>query len=66
MLTPFVAAILPLDDSMIWGGPAGRIWRGLFAEQLAAATAKAGGFGIAPMIDAAIAARTESTTGGEG
>lgn len=66
VLTPLVAAILPPEDSAIWGGQAGRNWRGLFAEQLAAATAQAGGFGIAPMIDAAIAARTASKTGGEG
>ena len=66
VLTPLVAAILPPEDSMIWGGPAGRMWRGLFAEQLAAATAQAGGLGIASTIDAAVASRAAANSGEEG
>lgn len=58
VLTPLMAAVLPPDDSIVWGGSAGKLWRGLFAEELAAATARSGGIGIASLIDRAIAART--------
>ena len=58
VLTPLMAAVLPPDDSIVWGGAAGKLWRGLFAEELAAATARSGGIGIAQLIDRAIAAQT--------
>ncbi|WMS41817.1 rod-binding protein [Acuticoccus sp. MNP-M23] len=61
MMTPMIAAILPPDDSVVWGGSAGKMWRGLFAEEIATATASAGGFGIAQIIDRAIAEQTGST-----
>ncbi len=66
VLTPLVAAILPPEDSMVWGGAAGKLWRGLFAEELAAVTARSGGFGLASMIDEAVAARAAPKQGGEG
>jgi len=58
MLTPMIAAILPPDDSVVWGGGAGKMWRGLFAEEIAAATASAGSVGIAQIIDQAVAEQT--------
>lgn len=66
VLTPLVSAILPPEDSMVWGGAAGKLWRGLFAEELAAATARSGGVGLASMIDEAVAARAAPNQGGEG
>lgn len=61
MLTPLMTSILPPDDSAIWGGSAGKLWRGLFAEQLAHATAQSGGIGIGDVIEQAI----EATAGGK-
>lgn len=66
VLTPLLTAILPSEDSMVWGGQAGKMWRGLFAEQLADATARSGGLGIAELIDAAVASRTQPQQGDEG
>ena len=62
MLTPLMAALLPPEDSAVWGGSAGKLWRSLFAEELAAATAQSGGVGIAAIVDEAIA----QATGDEG
>ncbi len=62
MMTPMIAAILPPDDSVVWGGSAGKLWRGLFAEEIANATARGGGIGVAELIDRAIAEKTESTS----
>lgn len=62
MLTPMITAILPPDDSVVWGGSAGKLWRGLFAEEIATATASGGGIGVAEMIDRAIAQKTERST----
>ena len=55
MLSPLITAILPPADSEVWGGSPGKLWRGLFAEQLAEATSKSGGIGIAAIIDGAVA-----------
>lgn len=65
MLSPMIAAILPPEDSSVWGGNAGKLWRGLYADEIAAATARAGGVGIAALIDAAVASRSEPTQGGD-
>ena len=65
MLSPMIAAILPPEDSSVWGGNAGKLWRGLYADEIAAATAWAGGVGIAALIDAAVASRSEPTQGGD-
>ncbi|GAB5375499.1 MAG: hypothetical protein AcusKO_19610 [Acuticoccus sp.] len=65
MLSPMIAAILPPEDSAVWGGNAGKLWRGLYADEIAAATARAGGVGIAALIDAAVASRAQSTQGGD-
>jgi hypothetical protein len=62
MLVPFVAAMLPPEDSEIWGGTGGAMWRGLFADALAADVARAGGIGLAGMVDRTIAAHTDPTT----
>lgn len=60
-LSTFVAEILPPEDSEIWGGSAGRLWRGLFCEELAAHVARAGGFGIAEIVDRMIVDRQGDT-----
>jgi len=60
VLTPLVTAILPPEDSSVWGGQAGKLWRGLFAEELSAATAASGGVGIADLIDDAVASRYQT------
>ncbi|MBJ3778657.1 rod-binding protein [Acuticoccus mangrovi] len=60
-LTTFLASMLPSDDSPVWGGSAGRLWRGLFAEHLAAEVARSGGIGIADVVDRMIADRTGDT-----
>lgn len=50
-LTQFVAAMLPSDDAEVWGGSAGAMWKGLYAERLAESFAQSGGIGIAKMVD---------------
>lgn len=50
-LTSFVQLMLPPDDSVVWGGSAGRLWRGVFAQHLAADIAAQGGVGIADIIN---------------
>lgn len=66
VLTPLMAAILPPEDSSVWGGQAGKLWRGLFAEELAAATSASGGVGIGQLIDEAVASRYQPARGDEG
>jgi Rod binding domain-containing protein len=56
-LTPFLSALLPQDGQQVWGGSAGAMWRGLFAERLAADLAANGGVGIAALVDRSVAAR---------
>ncbi|WP_157961929.1 hypothetical protein [Acuticoccus kandeliae] len=58
VLTPLVAEMLPDDDNPVWGGSAGRLWRGLFAEHLAAEIAESGDLGIAVLVDRMMADRT--------
>jgi hypothetical protein len=54
VLQSFVESMLPQGASAVFGkGNAGSIWRSMLAEQLGAQLAKAGGVGIARMIDAA-------------
>lgn len=53
-LTTFVQHILPSEDSIVWGGEAGRLWRGVFAEHLAAEVARGGGIGIADLINSSL------------
>lgn len=50
MLTSFVEPLLPAEDSEMWGGPSGSLWRGLFAQEIAAEIAEAGGVGLADMV----------------
>lgn len=57
-LTTFVSQMLPDGDSTVWGGSAGKMWRGLFAEHLAAEVARSGGIGIADVIDTMMVDRT--------
>lgn len=51
MLVPFIAAMLPPEDAEIWGGTGGAMWRGLFADAVAGDIARAGGIGIAALVD---------------
>lgn len=54
VLQTFVESMLPQGASAVFGkGNAGSIWKSMLAEQLGAQLAKAGGIGIARMIDAA-------------
>jgi peptidoglycan hydrolase FlgJ len=54
VLQTFVESMLPQGAAAVFGkGNAGSIWRSMLAEQLGAQLAKAGGIGIARMIDAA-------------
>lgn len=62
MLVPFVAAMLPPEDAEIWGGTGGAMWRGLFADAVAADLARAGGLGVAHLVDKLLAARLEPST----
>lgn len=57
VLSPLIAAILPPEDSSVWGGSGGKLWRGFYADEIGNAMAHAGGVGIADMIDAAVASR---------
>lgn len=50
MLTPMVEALLPDDDAAIWGGSAGKLWRGVFAESVARAIAEGGGIGVGALV----------------
>ncbi len=50
-LTTFVQHMLPKDDSIVWGGEGGRLWRGVFAQHLASEVAATGGIGIADLIN---------------
>ena len=56
-LTTFISHLLPSDDSLVWGGSAGKLWRGVFAEHLATEVAESGGVGIAEILDRMIAER---------
>ncbi|MGU3476734.1 rod-binding protein [Methylobacterium sp. D48H] len=54
VLQSFVESMLPQGASAVFGkGNAGSIWKSMLAEQLGAQLARAGGIGIARMIDAA-------------
>lgn len=54
VLQTFVESMLPQGASAVFGkGNAGSIWKSMLAEQLGAQLAKAGGIGIARMVDAA-------------
>lgn len=50
-LTDFVEHMLPDDESIVWGGQAGKLWRGVFAQHLASEVAASGGIGIADIIN---------------
>lgn len=58
-LTPLVTEILPPADSSVWGGGPGKMWRGLFAQEVAGVIAQSGGVGIAPIIEQAMTANKE-------
>lgn len=48
VLQNFIGSMLPQDSEEMYGkGTAGEIWKGMMAEQLAAALAQGGGIGIA-------------------
>ena len=54
VLQQFVEQMMPKKADHVFGkGNAGGIWKSMFAEQIAAQIAKAGGIGIAKMISAA-------------
>lgn len=54
ILQSFVESMLPQGAAAVFGkGNAGSIWRSMLAEQLGGQLAKAGGIGIARMIDKA-------------
>lgn len=55
MLAPLMEAMLPDERSAFWGGGGGRAWRGLFAQEIAAEIARAGGIGLAGAVDDVIA-----------
>lgn len=59
MLTPLVEAMLPPEDAAVWG-EGGGMWRGLFAAELGAGIARAGGIGLAAMVEEIVAARRET------
>lgn len=65
MLTSFIEPLLPDADSTIWGGTGASAWRGLFAQEVAAELARAGGLGIAeavrPALTSAAATATDQT-----
>lgn len=50
MLTSFVEPMLPGADSAVWGGTGANAWRGLFAQEIAAEIARAGGIGLADTV----------------
>lgn len=50
-LSSFVEHMLPPDDSAVWGGQHGKLWRGVFAQHLASEVAAGGGVGIADIIN---------------
>jgi Rod binding domain-containing protein len=54
MLTPLVESMMPSGENAVWG-ERGAIWRGLFAQEVAAEIARAGGVGIADMAARAMA-----------
>ncbi|MEM8551449.1 MAG: rod-binding protein [Pseudomonadota bacterium] len=58
MLGPLVRQMLPAEDSSVWGGGAGKTWRGFYADEIARALAESGGVGIAPIIEDAIQTRS--------
>jgi hypothetical protein len=51
MLSPLVKAMLPPEDSAVWGGSGGSTWRSFYARELAAEIARSGGIGIADIVD---------------
>jgi len=54
-LTSFVENMLPPDSSSVWGGQAGKLWRGVFAQHLASEVAATGGVGIADIVNTMLA-----------
>ena len=54
MLTPLMKAMLPPEDSAVWGRD-GTMWRGVFASELAAAVARSGGVGLSDAVEDALA-----------
>ncbi|WP_420392707.1 rod-binding protein [Acuticoccus sp.] len=50
-LGTFVSEMLPSDTSSFWGSDGGKLWRGVFAEHLAAEIAETGGVGIADLVN---------------
>ena len=54
-LTTFVQHMLPPEDSAVWGGRAGAMWRSVFAQNLAEDVARGGGIGIAEIINTMLA-----------
>ncbi|MCJ2048324.1 rod-binding protein [Methylobacterium sp. J-070] len=65
VLQSFVDSMLPQGAAAVFGkGNAGAIWKSMLAEQLGAQLAKAGGIGIARMIDAAHPGSGEPAPGG--
>lgn len=64
MLTSFVEPMLPSEDNEVWGGTGAHAWRGLFARELAAEMAAAGGIGLADLVRPSLVAAASGTAGG--
>lgn len=59
VLQSFIEAMLPEKaDSVLGTGTAGAFWKSMLAEQVAGELARAGGIGIARMIEAELAERS--------
>jgi Rod binding domain-containing protein len=58
MLAPLMEAMLPAASSAVWGEE-GRMWRGLFAAELAGAVARSGGVGLAASVQEVLTNRAE-------
>jgi hypothetical protein len=60
VLQTFIQSILPKESVAVFGsGTAGEIWRSMLAEQLGTQLARAGGVGIAAMIESSLSAKDE-------
>ena len=57
MLTSFIEPMLPSEESPVWGGTGASAWRGLFAQEVAAELARAGGIGLAEVVSPALMER---------
>ncbi len=65
VLRSFVESMMPAKNEVAFGkGTAGQIWKGLLADEIGQAVARAGGIGIAKQVAAAHGQKTASAGGG--